>query len=320
MYFWFFLAALMGVMMFDTWSEKAKDKEVTVQPSYEALAMNFLQFHRAALQAYQNTMAESAKEGGVQLLEDYHRDYSLALSTGLYPIAVVKYNDTKKKYEVTEGFVSDTFRTTFDTHKGSFTGYNPYFVNFTLPVLYKPQANTSSFLYCTVNDESASGHAGFRSEGCTDVGGIRYVMTVRPFPTRFKGSDQFLMLQALAKASDNSRQVGIAVNTGKTASNGDGTDYNQPEGAHIQIMSAGRASTTWPYIPDYLACYYPLFKKAIDGTEVTQKVSKASSNPTQDQYSYMVALTIVKGEVITTEFGKIIRKDNPLTTNTICGW
>lgn len=313
MYFWFFLAALMGVMMFDSWSDKAKDKETHVQPSYEALALNFLQFHRSALLAYQNTMAASGT--GVQIdgvptknvIIDYHDAFN-SIPVGVYPIASVRYDSFNHKYQTFEGIIPD----------GAAHG-NPYFRYFQLPNLYKPQANTSSYLYCTKNIDSA-GHTSFDSAGCTDGEGIIYLMTVRPFPTRYKGADQFLLLQALAKASDNSRQVGIVARASNVAANGE-NDNNQPEGAHMQIMSAGRASTTWPYIPDYLAAHYPLFEAATTmGGSTNFKICKASQSPAQDPYSYMVALTIVKGEAITTDYGKIVAGSVGAVNATECGW
>lgn len=308
MYFWFFLAALMGVMMFDTWSEKAKDKEVHVQPSYEALALNFLQFHRTALLAYENTMAASAGDTDFkQQIFDYHDAFN-SIPTGVYPVAAVRYDDTTKKYQAFEGILPET----------AIHG-NPYFQHFNLPKLYKPQANTSSYLYCTKNIDTA-GHTSFDSSGCTDGEGIIYLMTVRPFPTRYKGSDQFLLLRALAKASDNSRQVGIAAKAKNVASNGT-EDNNQPEGAHLQIMSTGRASTTWPYIPDYFAWAYPLFEKATkQGGTSSFRICKASESPAKDAYSYMVALTIVKGEATTTDYGKILAGNSSALNAGECGW
>lgn len=308
MYFWFFLAALMGVMMFDTWSEKTKDKEVHVQPSYEALALNFLQYHRTALLAYQNTLSAGATNSDFKTkIKDYH--YAFAYKNiGTFPIAVVRFDSTSNKYETFEGVMPD-----------GYTEGNPYFPYFILPKLYRPQANTSSFLYCTKNNDTV-GHQSYDPAGCTDQDGIIYLMTVRPFPTRYKGSDQFLLLKALAKASDNSRQVGIAAKAKNVAANGE-SDNNQPEGAHIQIMSAGRASTTWPYIPDFFAWAYPLFEQATKKEGTTNfKICKASQSPAADAYSYMVALTIVKGEATTTDYGKIVAGATPQFSLSDCGW
>ena len=258
MFFWVVLASLMGIVLFGHLSEKTKDQEFFVEPVYESLALNLFQYHNATVYGYEAAVKDgygaylSTGTDNISAYFDSHVD-------GIVPLATVEGG------EITTG--------------GDDSNPIPDYVKKYLPIAFKPQNNTRSYLFCVnVNDQADA-------VACGSPDAVRYIMTFREIPPRYDGADKMLALRAIAKASDNSRNVGMIEMVENPLA--EGTDvYHQPIGSHFYIMASGYSPATAAYIPDYMACKAPR-----TNAEPTEKVLGDKVRSTR----FLVALSIMQG-------------------------
>ena len=267
MFFWVVLASLMGIVLFGSLSEKTKDQEFFVEPVYESLALNLFQYHTAVVYGYE----AAVQEGYNTFLTIQERNpdadpndddpvahYFFSHSDGIVPLATVEGG------EITKGG---------DDNNPMIDYITPY-----LPVAFKPQNNTRSYLFCV------SAHGQTDKTYCTATDAVRYIMTFREIPPRYAGADKMLALRAVAKASTNSRNVGMIEMTETPLAEGDNV-YHQPIGSHFYIMASGYSPATSAYIPDYAVC----------------KAPRSNTSPEQvlgdkvKSTRYLVALSIMQG-------------------------
>ena len=274
MFFWIILASLMGFLMFGTWGEKSKDQEFFVEPVYESLALNMVQFHNAAVYGYEDALkvGYAADLAGAT---NPVRNYILSPDAldGIFPLATVQIVDGEAKIT---GGLDDT-----DTPNV----FTPYIQKY-LPFAYKPQNNTRSYLFClSTQSESA----------LCESAAIRYVITFRQIPPRYDGADRMLSLNAISKASKGSRNIGIIGKAPQPLQCSDDSDcaskniYHQPIGAHYYIMSGGSAIPTFSYLPDYFICKAPLQNQALGMSSSPVLITELENK------NYLVALTIMSG-------------------------
>lgn len=258
MFFWVVLASLMGIVLFGHLSEKTKDQEFFVEPVYESLALNLFQYHNAAVYGYEAAI-KAGYNNYLATGTDNIADYFYSHGDGIVPLATVEGG------EITKG--------------GDDSNPIPDYIKPYLPIAFKPQNNTRSYLFCVnVNGQTLSAY-------CTEPDAVRYIMTFREIPPRYDGADKMLALRAIAKASDNSRNVGMIEMTETPLK--EGTDvYHQPIGSHFYIMASGYSPATAAYIPDYMACKAPR-----TNAEPTEKVLGDKVRSTR----YLVALSIMQG-------------------------
>lgn len=258
MFFWVVLASLMGIVLFGHLSEKTKDQEFFVEPVYESLALNLFQYHNAAVYGYEAAV-KAGYNNYLATGTDNIADYFYSHGDGIVPLATVEGG------EITKG--------------GDDSNPIPDYIKPYLPIAFKPQNNTRSYLFCVnVNGQTLSAY-------CTEPDAVRYIMTFREIPPRYDGADKMLALRAIAKASDNSRNVGMIEMTETPLA--EGTDvYHQPIGSHFYIMASGYSPATAAYIPDYMACKAPR-----TNAEPTEKVLGDKVRFTR----YLVALSIMQG-------------------------
>lgn len=257
MFFWVVLASLMGIVLFGNLSEKTKDQEFFVEPVYESLALNLFQYHTAVVYGYEAAVQESYNTS-LTTGNDPVANYFYSHSDGIVPLATVEGG------EITKGG---------DDNNPMIDYITPY-----LPVAFKPQNNTRSYLFCV------SAHGQTDMAFCTEPDAVRYIMTFREIPPRYAGADKMLALRAVAKASTNSRNVGMIEMTETALAEGDNV-YHQPIGSHFYIMASGYSPATSAYIPDYAVC----------------KAPRSNTSPEQvlgdkvKSTRYLVALSIMQG-------------------------
>lgn len=258
MFFWVVLASLMGIVMFGNLSDKTKDEEFYVEPVYEALSLNLFQYHNAAVYGYEDAIkdgyAKSLNGDANPVAEYFDRHVD-----GIVPLATVE------NAQITKG--GDDSNVIL-----------PYITKY-LPIGFKPQNNTRTYLMCVDGSQGQT-----NGLTCNDPTAVRYVMTFRAIPPRYDGADKMLALRAVAKASVNSRYVGM-IEKAEVPLEKTTDTYHQPLGAHYYILASGYSPATAAYLPDYLVCNAP--RSNSDSTLVLGDKAKTTR--------YLVALSLMQG-------------------------
>lgn len=259
MFFWLFMAALMGLIMFGTLHDQTKDEKDHIQPIYETLGATLLQFHNAVVYGYESIVRlNPAAAAG------YWGD-----GGGLVPLISVEnntYTDGKKE----PGDPANVFKAPI--------------LSF-MPFTFKPTSSngTRSYLFCLskINEMPLSCNSGAEA--------LRYIVTYREIPPRYDGADKYLALRALSNATDGSRQIGLLVKADSplTVPEG-GTVYHQPKGSNYYIQTSGSEPTTANYIPNYIICNAPP-KNSQTGID---SIGHYLNNGTK---KYLIAMTLVQG-------------------------
>lgn len=255
MFFWLFMAALMGLIMFGNLHDQTKDEKDYIQPAYETLGATMLQFHNAAVYGYETTL-RSNLAGATAYWGD---------AGGMIPLISIEnntYTDGKKDpgdpanvfHGPIRSFLPFTFRT---------AGSN----------------GTRSYLVCLSKDNE-------QPLSCNSAA-LRYIVTYREIPPRYDGADKYLALRALSTATDGSRQIGILAKTDTPLAAGDGV-YHQPIGSVYYIQTSGSEHTTANYIPKYIICNAPT-KNSQTGSD---SIGHYLNNGTK---KYLFAMTLVRG-------------------------
>ena len=249
MFFWMMLASLLGVVMFGNWQEKTKDQSVFVTPVYQAMALSTYQQHVAAEQGYLDAM---------RINPDGTNNYLNTHTDGIVPLVTVEGN-------------------TMSAVTASNTVYS--YIQGRLPPTYQPQNNTRTYLFCVPKTQQLPGeHAGW----CNDSEMVRYIITMRPIPAKYDGSNKMSALKAIGEATGYSRFVGMLQKSNTPLAN-TGSTTHQPLGAYYYILSSGVAPVASVYIPNYVVCNFPL--KNNDSTTL------GDSEPS----GYIAALSLVSG-------------------------
>lgn len=257
MFFWLFMAALFGLIMYGNLQEQTKDEEFYVQPVYEALGATMHKFHNAAVFGY-----EAAVRTDQDAVARYYTNFDV--STGALPLITVEngeYTDGAK-----DPFVQPNV---FKNHIEAF-----------LPLTFKKSnANgTRSYLFCLSSENGLP-------TGCDLTDAVHYVVTYREIPPRYEGADKYLALRALSKSTDGSRQIGILTRASEALAAGDNV-YHQPIGAQYYIMTYGSEPTTANYVPNFVICNAPP-TNATTGVESIGKYFGPKN--------YLIAVSIMRG-------------------------
>lgn len=247
MFFWMMMASLMGVVMFSNWHEKTKDPENFVAPVYQAMALSAYQQHVSAEQAFMDAMRNDPTGTN---------NFLAGFDDGIVPMATVQGADMS-------GGVAN----------------NPLYayVQGRLPPTYKPQNNTRTYLFCIPVTQVGSAR-------CNDNDVVKYIVTLRPIPQRYDGSDKMAALKSISQATAYSRFVGMLQAAPEPLAE-TGTTTHQPLGAAYHILSGGVAPVNSVYIPNYITCNFPL---------------RDGDNPpvlgdALENRNYIVALSLVSG-------------------------